>query len=339
MTVTDDSAGVAARMAPLAVIDISPAFHRSRGGAAGVAAAVRAACQTLGMFGVVGHQVPGQAISDSEAVSTGFFALPAAEKDRYRPQSRLDYVGYYGVATLAAAASLGQSGPKDLFEAFSCGPYDDIRAPDDGEERLFGLNIWPERPAELRTVWLRYYREMEQLSDVLLRIFSLALGLGEDWLQRRCGGHLSELIVNHYPPQGRPKEPGQVRQGAHTDFGTFTILRASDGVPGLQVQSSGSWLAVPHVAYGFVVNVADLLTQWSNGLWISPVHRVDNPPPEYARVDRMTIPYFHNPAADARVAPAPTTVTAGRPPQFPPVRADDWISSKLGRPQRTRASN
>jgi isopenicillin N synthase-like dioxygenase len=323
----------------LAVIDISPAFQGSRDGAARVAAEVGAACQTLGMFGVVGHRVPGQVIGDIEAVSRAFFALPGAEKDRYRPRSRLEYVGYYGVGTLAAAASSGQSGPKDLFEVYSCGPYDDIRAPGPGEERLFGLNIWPERPAELQTVWLRYYREMEQLSDVLLRLFALALGLGEDWFQRACTGHLSELIVNHYPPQLRPPRPGQVRQGAHTDFGTFTILRASDGVPGLQVESSGSWLAVPHVADGFVVNVADLLTRWSNGLWISPVHRVDNPPPEYAGQPRMTIPYFHNPRADAIVTPAPTTVTAGRPPGFPEVRAGDWISMKLGRPPGTRSGS
>src|SRR5262245_19307028 len=139
MTITDGSASVRARPAPLAIIDISRIFH-SPHDRARVAAEVRDACQALGMFGLVGHWVPSQVISDMEEVSRAFFALPGAEKKRYTPRSRLDYVGYYELETLAAAASSGQSGPKDLFEAFSCGPYDDIVAPGPGEERLFGLN-------------------------------------------------------------------------------------------------------------------------------------------------------------------------------------------------------
>jgi isopenicillin N synthase-like dioxygenase len=339
MTISYDSKSTRAGSAAMPVIDLAPYLGRSRSGAAATAAEVRQACEALGVFGIVGHGVPGQVTSDIETVSREFFDLPAEEKRTYAPPSRLDYVGYYGLETLAAAATIGQSGPKDLFEAFSCGPYDDIRAPGDGEDRLFGRNIWPVRPAGLRTAWLRYYREMERLSGVLLRIFARALDLGDSWFEDRCGDHLSELIVNHYPPQDHPPLPGQIRQGAHTDFGTLTILRSSDGVPGLQVQSSGSWLDVPHVPDGFVVNVADLMTRWTNGLWSSPLHRVANPPAEYASRHRMTIPFFHNPAAGAIISPAPTTVTGPQPARFPPVAAGDWISEKLGRPPGARSSS
>jgi isopenicillin N synthase-like dioxygenase len=337
MTIVNSSEDTHSRTAPMAVIDISPYLDGSPSDAARVAAEVGEACAGLGMFGVVGHRVPGQAISDIEAVSQAFFELPASEKMLYAPRSRLDYVGYYALESLAAAATIGQPGPKDLFEVFSCGPYDDIRSPHHGEDRLFGLNIWPGRPPELRAIWLRYYRQMEQFASVLLRLFALSLGLEETWFEDRCNGHLSELIVNRYPPQHQPPRPGQLRQGAHTDFGTLTILRASDGIPGLQIQASGSWLAVPHVPDGFVINVADLMTRWTNGLWPSPVHRVDNPPPEYAGRNRMTVPFFHNPAADAIVSPAPATVTAARPTRFAPIRAGDWISKKLGRPPRTHS--
>jgi len=334
----DDSPGTHAGSAAIAVIDIAPYLEESPGSAVKIAAEVRAACETFGMFGIVGHGVPDDAIADVERVSRAFFDLPVEEKMSYAPRSRLDYVGYYGMQSLAAAVTIGEATPKDLFEVFSCGPYDDIRAPGDGEVMLFARNIWPRRPPELRTVWLRYYRQMEQLSKVLLRIFAVALDLGESWFQDRVGNHLSELIVNHYPPQTVPPLPGQVRQGAHTDFGTLTILRSSDGVPGLQIQPEASaevWLDVPHVPDGFVVNVSDLMTHWTNGLWVSPLHRVSNPPAEYATRHRMTIPFFHNPAADAVIAPAPTTVTSQRPARFAPVRAGDWIGEKLGKKPRS----
>jgi isopenicillin N synthase-like dioxygenase len=338
MVTTDDGAAGRAGLAPMTVIDIAPYLAGARRAASQVAAAVGGACESLGFFGVVGHGVPDQAVDDMETVSRAFFALPLAEKMGYKPRRWLDFVGYYPPESLAAAATIGERGPKDLFEAFSCGPYYEFRVPGAGEDPLFGPNIWPVRPSKLREIWMSYYREMEQLSTALLRIFALALGLGESWFEDQCRGHLSELIVNHYPTQDRPPLPRQVRQGAHTDFGTLTILRASDGVPGLQVRCDDSWLDVPHVPDGFIINVSDLMTRWTNGLFVSPLHRVDNPPAEYATQPRMTIPFFHNPAAAAVISPAPTTVTADRPARFDPVIAGEWISRKLGRPAGARTS-
>src|SRR5215471_7062031 len=117
METTDGKEGVRAGSAPMAVIDIAPYRGGSHADAARVAAAVRGACETLGIFGVVGHGVPGQVISDIEAVSQAFFALPPEEKLRYRPRLWWDFVGYYPPQSLAAAATIGERGPKDLFEA------------------------------------------------------------------------------------------------------------------------------------------------------------------------------------------------------------------------------
>lgn len=322
----------------LTMIDLQGCDTDDRACLAGAADQIRRAAESFGLFGIVGHGVPATTISSLEDVSRAFFALPAAEKARCTPASIFDYVGYYGMESLTAAATEGERTPRDLFEAFSCGPYDDIRDSRDEDDPLFGRNIWPDTPPELRRIWLQYFAEMERLSRTLLRLFALALELEEDWFQVAVGAHLSELIANHYPPQPTPPLPGQIRQGAHTDFGTLTILRASDGIPGLQVRprDSASWLDVPPVRDGFLVNISDLMTRWTNGRWVSPLHRVNNPPAEYAHRDRLTIPFFHNPAQDVVVAPVPTTIDDEHPARYEPVLAGDWIRKKMGRtPRRT----
>ena len=136
MVTTDGGAAGRAGLAPMTVVDIAPYLAGARDGAAQVAAAAGGACESLGFFGVVGHGVPDQAVDDMETVSRAFFALPLAEKMGYKPRRWLDFVGYYPPESLAAAATIGERGPKDLFEAFSCGPYYEFRVPGAGEDRL-----------------------------------------------------------------------------------------------------------------------------------------------------------------------------------------------------------
>tara|TARA_A100000164_G_C21245607_1_gene469004 strand:+ start:90 stop:476 length:387 start_codon:yes stop_codon:yes gene_type:complete len=63
---------------------------------------------------------------------------------------------------------------------------------------------------------------------------------------------------------------------AHTDFGVLTVL-CQDSVGGLQIKdSSGDWFHAPPIEGTLVVNVADLLSRWTNGLYKSTPHRVVN---------------------------------------------------------------
>jgi putative transposase len=55
--------------------------------------------------------------------------------------------------------------------------------------------------------------------------------------------------------------PVQLRAGAHTDYGTLTILR-QDAVGGLEVlDPGGTWAAVESVPGAFVINIGDLMAQ------------------------------------------------------------------------------
>jgi isopenicillin N synthase-like dioxygenase len=81
-----------------------------------------------------------------------------------------------------------------------------------------------------------------------------------------------------------------VRAGAHSDYGSITLLFRLPGQAGLEVlapsgdgtSSSSRWAPVPVVPPGteddagppILVNIGDLLSYWTNGLLRSTVHRV-----------------------------------------------------------------
>ena len=92
-----------------------------------------------------------------------------------------------------------------------------------------------------------------------------------------------------------------MRAGAHSDYGSLTILLATAGAGGLQVRDGhGTWIDVEPVPNTFIVNLGDLMAQWTNDRWVSTLHRVANPPPDRrAGSRRASIAFFHQPNHDA----------------------------------------
>lgn len=89
----------------------------------------------------------------------------------------------------------------------------------------------------------------------------------------------------HYPPTPLSNAELQdydtsdtSRAGAHTDYGTLTLLL--QGGPELQVRNPGDghWVNAPPIEGTIVINVGDLLSRWPNQVLVSTVHRVAAPP-------------------------------------------------------------
>lgn len=78
---------------------------------------------------------------------------------------------------------------------------------------------------------------MTRVSSPVMRLFARALELEEGFFERFIDRHISVLSAMYYPHQDTPPRPGQLRAGAHTDFGTMTILKPDLAPGGLQVQS------------------------------------------------------------------------------------------------------
>ena len=320
-------------MTTVPVIDIS-GLSGDQAAKQAVADRIGAACRDTGFFCITGHGVAPKLIADVREAALAFFDQPDAEK-RAIERRAPSYRGYVPLESEGLARSTGDAGAAaDLKEAFSMGPVDvppdayhssDIAAPH------FAANRWPQTPASFRPAFEAYYGVLADLANRLLGGFALALGLQEDWFADKVDRHISNVRALHYPAQVKPAPPGSLRAGAHTDYGCLTILLTDPESGGLEVLTrQGGWDAVPHLPDSFVVNIGDLMAQWSNDRFVSTLHRVANP----LRLDtkrRLSIAFFHQPNYDALIECIPGCADAAHPVRHAPITSGDHRLMKVSR--------
>lgn len=311
------------------VIDIST--RNGASGRAALAEAIGKACRTSGFFVIVGHGIPPELIDRMRTATTAFFTLPDTEKER--AASRPGFSGFRPSGG-TTAQSLDRRTPPDLCESFGVHVTGELT---DSEREALGnypatwklANLWPQEPADFKDTWLEYMNALHALSADLLRLCARALGLDEDHFDDKFDRHVSSLVANYYYPQLDEPLPGQLRRGAHTDFGGLTVLYQQDDTGGLQVlQGENTWRDVRAIPGSFVINIGDLMALWTGGRWVSTMHRVVNPD----RTDtssRLSVPFFFQPNHDAVIEPLPTLDPA--PDQRPPesVIAGEWMAMKM----------
>lgn len=319
----------------LPVIDLAPWFEGTAPGRAQVAREVDRACSSLGFFQVVGHGIPAATIEAMRRETDAFFALPLAEKLRHLPPRAGLNRGYAALGSEALAYSLGAAPARpDLFEAFNVGP--DV-VPDDpwhqaAPHDFFAPNLWPEGMPALRAAVSRYFDEAHRVAQALADVFAPALGLPDGWFRPYTDRSTLTLRLLDYErrPGDPDPEPGQMRMGAHTDYGMLTVLWA-DAVPGLELLApDGRWRGVLPDPGALLVNLGDLTAQWTNDRWRSTLHRVVPPPAGAgAAARRRSAAFFFDANYDARVACVPTQTGPGRPPKYPPVIAGEHLIAKI----------
>jgi len=312
------------------VIDLAPARQGGPTARKAVAAEIDAACRALGFLVIAGHGVPSTLVQETRSAALRFFALPTEEKNqvRVRPDR---YRGYAPIESEAVAQSFDTPSPPDLKESFTIGPVDvgtdDYFSGPEGQG-FFGPNGWPPAPPELRVTFERYYRAMTALATELMRLFALGLDLPEHFFDDKVDRHITNFAVNHYPALARPPQPGQLRAGAHTDYGSLTILQRDETAGGLEVASGDGWLTVPEIPGSFVVNLGDLMQDWTGGAWRSTLHRVVNPP-DLGTAARLSMAFFHQPNWDAMISPLPVRGAVDR--GFEPVNSGAHVRAKIAK--------
>ena len=128
-----------------------------------------------------------------------------------------------------------------------------------------------------------------------------------------------------------PPKPGQLRAGAHSDYGSLTILLPQTGSGGLQILSpSGRWVDVPPVPGAFIINIGDLMAQWTNDRWVSTLHRVINPDLVAGQSSRrQSFAFFHQPNWFAEIACIEECLPAGDKPKYQPVLSGPYLMGKF----------
>ena len=294
---------------------------------------VDAICRATGFLAIVNHGVEPSAIDGVWSKAHAFFDLPAEEKQRAKaPYAGYPY-GYLGPELEALAKSRNVDTPPDIKESFNGGPSSVPKGMTDPEALAFcyAATIWPARPEGFVAAWTTYYAALEDLAARIMRLFALALKLPEDYFDGFIDAPVSALRALNYPEQTVAPKPGQLRAGAHTDYGSLTILLPQDGSKGLEIAASdGAWIEVPPTPGAFVINIGDLMQRWTNDRWKSTLHRVANPAPEEGKTTRrQSLAFFHQPNWFAEIACLEACLAPGETPKYEPVLSGPYLMSKF----------
>ncbi len=320
------------------VIDISGFGDGTEKQCVDIGKAVDRACRDIGFLVIQGHGIAPTIVDDLHDAGRRFFDLPKAVKSTYEtgPES---YYGYNPMASSSLAYSLDDEQAKpDLREAFASS-RPDIKTGDpffrsDAVKDL-GFDIdYPPEIESFHNIWIDYYYAMSDLGLQIMQIFAVALDQPPKFFDSALTRHASNLALFNYPEQDRSPDDGQLRGGAHTDFGSLTIVHSDWSIPGgLQVQApGGGWMDVPNVPGAFVINIGDMMARWTNDRWVSTLHRVANPDAEAGRsTRRQSTVFFHNPNFDALVACIPSCQNENNPPKYKPITVGEHHLMKMGK--------
>jgi isopenicillin N synthase-like dioxygenase len=275
-----------------------------------VGAAVEHALTQRGFLYLRGHGIDPQLMTEAFASAAAFFAQPQAVKDGFAYRDAEANFGYQGIAV----ERLDPHGAPDLKEAFTM-----------RNVAVMGASgRWPS-PA-FRTIAEALYQAGIAAAGRLLAVMGRNLGLPASYFAVRHGGENVTLRYLHYPANAARAQPDQLGAGAHTDYGSVTLL-LQDDVGGLEVQdAAGQWLAAPKIAGALVVNTGDLMEHWTNGRYRSTLHRVR--PIEGAK-DRYSIALFVDPDSAVDVDCLPGCVSPDRPARYPRTTAGEHLHRKI----------
>ncbi|MBS3647373.1 isopenicillin N synthase family oxygenase [Pseudaminobacter sp. 19-2017] len=328
-------------MSAFPVFDLGRFEQASAAERRAMAAEVDRICRSTGFLAIANHGVPAETIDGVWNKAHEFFDLAPAEKQKARaPYPGYPY-GYLGPELEALAKSRGVDTPPDLKESFNGGPLGTPEGIQDKDALSFcyAPTIWPAAPEGFADAWKAYYAAMEDLAARIMRLFAAALELPEDFFDRYIKTPISALRALNYPEQTVPPRPGQLRAGAHSDYGSLTILLPQEGSKGLEIITpDGEWTPVPPVPGAFVINIGDLMARWTNDRWVSTVHRVVNPPAEEGGMARrQSLAFFHQPDWDAEIACIEPCLAPGEKPKYEPVLSGPYLMSKFRSTTKTAA--
>jgi isopenicillin N synthase-like dioxygenase len=272
-----------------------------------VAEQLRAACESVGFFSIVGHQVPDSLVSTAFDYTRRFHALALDQKQAIamdRSDWPLGGVGYLPLKNLKLPArSKG-----NLNEAFIV-KCDHKLGMDD--------NQWPAEEAlpGFREAVEHYATALEILGKRLLPIFASALEMPPNFFNEAFVAPLYRLRMTHYPPvKATPDDEFGI--APHVDT-TFCTILAQDR-PGLSIYSERrrQWIRAPLLERAFIVNSGELLRQWTNDRFISVKHFANNNTGEQSR---YSIPFFLNANSNYRMHCIPSCCGPGNPSKYPPI--------------------
>ncbi|KJZ71771.1 hypothetical protein HIM_08856 [Hirsutella minnesotensis 3608] len=279
------------------------------GDQADVARQLVAAAQDHGFIYIrnLGDDVTPRDIDQAFALSRKLFDAPAEEKQKCAIQNNRGWAGMHVEAL----------DPKNQkARAFNFGEFVDGRA----QQPL------PSSIANEEQLLSAFADSCRRLCHKILSLLGQGLDVGDFFSSAhfvRQSGSGTILRFLRYPSAESTAHSSQdIRAGAHSDYGSITLLFRLKGQAGLEIlKKDSTWAPVPVCPPGtdtdpsppILVNIGDLLSYWTNGLFRSTVHRVVFPTAGSGSVDgesssgtRYSIAFFCHPEDSSRLEPVPS---------------------------------
>ena len=277
-----------------------------------------------GFVTVSNHGLSAQLIADLYVEVKNFFSLPDEFKLKYQIP---ELAGQRGYTTKGKEKAKDEKTP-DLKEFWQSGQTvtdgNPIRAdyPD---------NIIVEELPRFNEVTLQVYKSLENAGKHLLRAISVYLQLDENYFEDKVHNGNSILRGIHYFPLDNPESlpADAVRAGAHEDINLITLLIGASA-DGLEVLTrNGEWYPVKADAEDIVVNVGDMLQRLTNNKLKSTTHRVVNPPQEFMKTSRFSVPFFLHPKLNVELTCLASCIDADHPKAYSDITAGEYLDERL----------
>ena len=274
------------------------------------------AAKMLGFVYITGHGIPREVLQQVWRVSEQLFALPEEEKRKYAIASDNRGWSRPGTETLDPANQVGA----DFKEAWNLSIERDPVRP------------VPQLLKDCDHDLAAFKDGCTAVVQKLCLLFGMGLSLQDE--NFFCSRHNADrtsgttLRLLYYPQLDRDLLPGEQRAGAHTDYGSMTLLFQKPGQSGLEISTGNDWLAVPPPLTDsddelpILVNIADQLQLWTSGVLKSTLHRVTS---SY-KGDRYSIAYFAHPDDDTVLEPV---IGAHTLTSSPPLTAGEHLRARI----------
>ncbi|KAM0892449.1 hypothetical protein ACQ4PT_025753 [Festuca glaucescens] len=126
--------------------------------------------------------------------------------------------------------------------------------------------------------------------------------------------------INHYVPCSRPDVVLGFK--AHSDDGVLAILLVDNHVSALQVLKDGLWYTVPTNPRTLLINIGDFMEVMSNGIFMSPVHRVV----ANSEKERTSLAMFYGLDPEKEFGPAADLLHDNQPARYRKLKTRDYMA-------------
>ncbi|CAF5009302.1 unnamed protein product [Rotaria sp. Silwood1] len=263
------------------------------------------ACSTTGFFYVTNHGLD-TLQSQMFSMAKEFFHRPLDEKLLYSLNTT-SYQGYLRIGR----ENLDSTNSKlmDGKEGFN------IRQPD-----LINKDMLPNIFSHEENFKLieQFFRQCYDLCMRLFEYLAEIFQIDRDYFTSKHKwdkepGAAVKLL--HYPPINQIEQNTNViRAGAHSDYGSLTLVFQHDNKSGLEVfdRLTNVWYPVEARDDMIVVNFGDVFEYWSKGMIKSTIHRVIAPNVNEQNHSRFSIAFFCDPNEDTLLTPIPSKLIENR---------------------------